>query len=176
MITANWSIISNEGSFEKKKDNGYLVFSQNGTFSVIYYKGEEEARVDFYSEKSNSTDKKSVCECKITTRSGADRTKKSFDDITTENVWDIVATFFDYCDLEKSDKNVVDKFLMGFSKSIKGVLKSEEKDQLPPSFKVFSKYIKDWSNNIKLKTKSDTEEYDFSKIIEKFVSYYKSSN
>jgi len=53
MVTANWAIISNEGSFEKKEENGYLVFSKNGTFSIIYNKKgvKEEARIEFYSSK-----------------------------------------------------------------------------------------------------------------------------
>ena len=38
MVTANWSIVSNESSFEKKEESGYLVFSKNGTFSIIYNK------------------------------------------------------------------------------------------------------------------------------------------
>lgn len=176
MVTTNWMIINNEASFEKKKDYGYLVFNQKGTFSVIYYKGEEEARIDFYSDKSESTDKKSVCECKITTPSGSDRIKKGFPDITGDNVWEIITTFFDYCDLEKSEKMVVDKFLMGFSKSIKEVLKSEDKDQLSPSFKMFIKYMDSWTKNSNIKSIGDEEEYDFKKIIEKFITYYKSKN
>ena len=53
MVTSNWSIISNESSFEKKDDNGYLVFSKEGTFSIIYKKKsvQEESRMDFYSKK-----------------------------------------------------------------------------------------------------------------------------
>jgi hypothetical protein len=177
MVTANWAIISNEGSFEKKEENGYLVFSKNGTFSIIYNKKgvKEEARIEFYSSKENSTDKKSVCECKITTSAGLDRVKKGFPDITTENIWDIVVVFFDYCDLEKIDKNSVDRFMMGFTKSIKDVNKSEEKDQLSPSFKVFYKYINDMGKNSSNIPDVSTEEYNFMDIVNKFVTYMKSN-
>lgn len=177
MVTTNWAIISNEGSFDKKEENGYLVFSKNGTFSIIYNKknDKEEARIEFYSSKEYSTDKKSLCECKITTSSGSDRIKKGFSDITTKNIWDILVAFFDYSDLEKIDKNSVDRFMMGFAKSIKEVNKSDEKDQLSPSFKVFYKYLSDWvkkSDNIPPVT---TDEYNFIDIVNKFVTYFKSN-
>jgi len=177
MVTTNWAIISNESSFEKKEENGYLVFSKNGTFSIIYNKKgiKEEARIDFYSGKENSADKKSVCECKITTALGSDRVKKGFPDITPDNMWDILVSFFDYCDLEKIDKNAVDRFMMGFTKSIKEVNKSEEKDQLSPSFKVFYKYLNDWSKKSKAITPVTTDEYNFMDIVNKFVSYFKSN-
>ena len=165
MVTANWAIISNESSFEKKDENGYLVFSKNGTFSIIYRKKKEneEARIEFYSSKENSTDKKSVCECKITTTSGSD------------SMWDILVTFFDYSDLEKIDKNAVDVFMMGFTKSIKEVNKSDEKDQLSPSFKVFYKYLSEWSKKSKEIPPVTTDEYNFIDIVNKFASYFKSN-
>ena len=177
MVTANWAIISNESSFEKKDENGYLVFSKNGTFSIIYRKKKEneEARIEFYSSKENSTDKKSVCECKITTTSGSDRVKKGFPDITPDNMWDILVTFFDYSDLEKIDKNAVDVFMMGFTKSIKEVNKSDEKDQLSPSFKVFYKYLSEWSKKSKEIPPVTTDEYNFIDIVNKFASYFKSN-
>jgi hypothetical protein len=177
MVTANWSIISNESSFDKKEESGYLVFSKNGTFSIIYKKkkDKEESRIEFYSGKENSTDKKSVCECKITTDAGTDRVKKGFADITPDNMWDILVTFFDYSDLEKIDKNSVDRFMMGFAKSIKEVNKSEEKDQLSPSFKVFYKYLTEWSNKSKNIPPVTTDEYNFMDIVNKFVTYFKSN-
>lgn len=174
MVTSNWSIISNEGSFDKKDGDGYLVFSKEGTFSIIYKKKGEESRIEFYSDKQYSSDKRSVCECKIITSSGNDRIKKSFDDITQENVWEIISTFFDYCDLEKSEKSEVDKFLMGFSKSIKEVNRSEEKDQLSPSFSIFYKFLNATVNNNSEIPKVDHEEYNFSDIVRKFLSYLKS--
>jgi hypothetical protein len=177
MITANWSIISNESSFEKKVESGYLVFSKNGTFSIIYKKNKdkEESRIEFYSSKENSTDKKSVCECKITTDAGVDRVRKGFGDITPDNMWDILVTFFDYSDLEKIDKNSVDRFMMGFTKSIKEVNKSEDKDQLSPSFKIFYKYLSDWSTKSKNIPPVTTDEYDFMDIVNKFTTYFKSN-
>jgi hypothetical protein len=174
MVTTNWSIISNEGSFEKKEDNGYLVFNKNGVFSIIYNKKGEEARIEFYTNKENSSDKKSVCECKITTTSGADRSKKGFGDITPQNVIDIIVTFFDYSDLEKAEKNSIDKFLMGFTKSIKDVLKSEEKDQIPASFNVFVKYLNEISKKSQI-PKLDLDNYDFTTIVSQFISYLKSN-
>jgi len=177
MVTANWSIVSNESSFEKKEESGYLVFSKNGTFSIIYNKKDpkEEARIDFYSDKENSTDKRSLCECKIITISGSDRVKKGFSDITPENIWNILSIFFDYCDVEKMKKNSVDKFLMGFTKSIKEVHKSEEKDQLAPSFKMFSKYLNEWTKKSSGNPQVSQDNYSFIDIIKKFIEYFKSN-
>jgi hypothetical protein len=175
MATANWSIVSNESSFEKKENNGYLVFSKAGTFSIIYIKGDEESRLEFYNDKQYSSDKKSVCECKIITTSGTDRVKKGFSDITPENVWDIVSTFFDYSNLEKMEKNDVDRFIMGFSKSIKEVKESEEKDQLPPSFNIFHKYLMSAINKSGDIPKIENENYDFRDIISKFISHLKNN-
>ena len=170
MVTANWTIVSNEGSFEKKENSGYLVFNKNGIFSILYKKDKEESRIDFYSNKENSKDKKSICECKITDISGEDRINRGYQDITPDNVWDIMIDFFDYSDLEKSDKNQVNKFLMGFTKSINDVLKSDESDQLPPSFNVFVKYLNDWSKKSKVPS-IDNDDYNFDSIIRKFISY-----
>jgi len=177
MVTSNWSIISNESSFEKKDDNGYLVFSKEGTFSIIYKKKslQEESRIDFYSSKENSSDKKSICECKITTTSGMDRVKTGFPDITEKNIWEIISLFFDYSDIEKSEKNSYDIFLMGFSKSIKEVQISEEKDQLSPSFIMFCKYLKDGvkkSGDPKIPQKH----YNLMSAVKKFIENFNSSN
>lgn len=175
MVTTNWAIISNEGSFEKKEYNGYLVFNKSNIFSIIYKKKEEESRIDFYTNKENSNDKKSLCECKITDSSGKDRTIKGYTDINPDNVLDILIDFFDYSDLEKSDNNRVDIFLMGFTKSIKAVLKSEEKDQLPPSFNIFMKYLKDISGK-SMDPSVDKEDYSFMNIVKKFITYMKSNS
>jgi hypothetical protein len=176
MVTSNWSIVSNESSFEKKDENGYLVFSKDGTFSIIYKKKgvQEESRIEFYSDKEYSTDKKSICECKITTTSGSDRVRKGFTDINDKNVWEIISVFFDYSDIEKSPKNSADVFLMGFSKSIKEVNKSEEKDQLSPSFLVFYKYLMDWSKKSDNIPPVKTDEYNFIDLVNKFLSYFRS--
>lgn len=176
MLTANWSIVSNESSFEKKEENGYLVFSKNGTLSVIYKKKgkNEEARIEFYSNKENSTDKKSICECKITTLTGEDRIKKGFSDINLNNVGDILATFFDYADLEKIEKNSVDRFLMGFSKCMKEIVKTSESDQLSPSFNMFRKYIDEWAKKSNDQPVVSQDKYDFLEIVKKFIAYFKS--
>ncbi len=173
MVTTNWSIVSNEGSFEDKEGNGYLVFNRDGIFSIIYKKEGEEARIEFYINKEKSTDKKSVCECKIIKSTGKDKINHGYSDVTPDNVWDILVDFFDYSDLEKIDKNEVDRFLMGFTKSIKAVLKTDEEDQLPPSFKIFVKYINDWTNKSE-EPSIDSDDYDFKNIINKFISYMKS--
>lgn len=177
MVTADWSIVSNESSFDKKPENGYLVFSKEGTFSIIYKNKSsgEESRMEFFASKENSSNKKSICECKIITNSGSDRVKKLFDDITNDNIWDIVSVFFNYCDLEKIEKNEVDKFLMGFSKAIKEVQKSEEKDLLPPSFNMFYKYLTDTTKNTLEPNKIDSDNYDFTDIVNKFLSYFKNN-
>ena len=62
---------------------------------------------------------------------------------------------------------------MGFTKSIKAVLKTDEEDQLPPSFKIFIKYINDWTNKSE-DPSIDVDNYDFKNIINKFISYMKS--
>lgn len=174
MITTNWSIVSNEGSFEKKEDNGYLVFNKDGIFSILYNKKGEESRIEFYTNKEKSSDKKSVCECKITTSAGSDRSKKGFDDVNMNNIGDIIVTFFDYCDLEKSEKNTIEKFLMGFTKSIRDVIKSDDKDQLPPSFNMFVKYLNEIAKNSD-SLKLDSDDYDFSNIVNRFINYLKST-
>ncbi len=174
MVTSNWSIISNESSFEKKDDNGYLVFSKEGTFSIIYKKKsvQEESRMDFYSKKENSTDKKSICECKITTSSGMDRVKTGFPDINEKNIWEIIALFFDYSDIDKAKENSYDIFLMGFSKSIKEVQNSEEKDQLAPSFIIFCKCLKD---AVKRSGEPNipSKHYNLKNAVKKFVDNFK---
>ena len=152
-----------------------LVINKSNIFSIIYKKKEEESRIDFYTNKENSNDKKSLCECKITDSSGKDRTIKGYTDINPDNVLDILIDFFDYSDLEKSDNNRVDIFLMGFTKSIKAVLKSEEKDQLPPSFNIFMKYLKDISGK-SMDPSVDKEDYSFMNIVKKFITYMKSNS
>jgi hypothetical protein len=141
-ITSNWFIVGDESSFDKKDQGGYLVFNQKGNFTVVYKKDDiEEARMDFYVSKESSPDKKSLCTLNIVTNEGKDRAKKFFDDVTFDNTLEILSAFFDYCDLEKASKEVIDKFLIGMSKSVKNVLKDDNADQLPASFKAFVTYL-----------------------------------
>jgi len=179
-ITANWFIVDGEGSFEKKEQSGFFVFNRIGTFSIIYNKKEseaEEARIDFYNTKENSKDKKTICECKIVTKGGEERTVRKFTDVTPDNVWEIITSFFDYCDLENSEKEVTDRFLLGFSKTIKEVLKFESSDQLPSSFKAFYKYILEWSkkSNTNIEIKATNNNYDLLELIKKFMENFKKS-
>ncbi len=173
-VTTNWYVISNEASFDKTKGNGYMVFNQEGTMSIVYIKpkDDEEARLDFYFSKEKSSDKKSICQCKVITNDGKIRISKNFDDVTAENVWDITSNFFDYCDLEKVEKSVRDKFLMGFSKIIKDIFKGET-ERIPGSFKTYLNYIKEWSN--KSIDKVDSDNYDFLEMLKEFISYFKKS-
>jgi hypothetical protein len=177
-ITANWFIIDGEGSFEKKEQSGFFVFNRVGTFSIIYNKkasDSEEARIDFYTSKENSKDKNTICECKIVTKSGEERTVRKFTDITPENVWEIITSFFDYCDLEKSEKEVTDRFLLGFSKTLKEVLKFESSDQLPSAFKTFYKFISEWSkkSDPKIEIKATSNNYELLDLIKRFMSNFK---
>lgn len=177
-VTTNWYIVANEASFDKIKGNGYMVFSQEGIMSIVYIKpkGEEEAILDFYFDKEKSQDKKSICSCKIVTTAGKTRSSKNFDDVTTDNVWDITSTFFDYCDLEKSEKSIRDKFMMGYSKTIKDIFKGDT-ERIPGSFKTYLTYMKEWSKksmeNVSLDKSEDN--YDFKEMIKEFVAFFKKS-
>jgi hypothetical protein len=175
-VTTNWYIVSNEASFDKMKGNGYMIFNHEGTLSIIYIKpkDEEEARLDFYFSKDKSNDKKSICECKVISIDGKVRISKKFDDVTINNVWDITALFFDYCDLEKVDKSVRNKFLMGFSKIIKDIFKGET-ERIPASFKTYFNYTKEWSKKSMNSLEFDKNNYDFFDMIKEFMNFFKKS-
>jgi hypothetical protein len=176
-ITSNWFIISDEGSFDKKDEGGYLVFNQNGLFSILYKKkntDSEEARIDFYVSKESSPDSKSICDCQIINKSGDTISRKTFEDVNSSNIFEIVAVFFDYSDLEDVSKDEADRFILGLSKSIIEVYKSKYSDQLPSSFKAFFKYISDSSNNPDEEIKIDeVDNSEFVVLIEKFIKYFK---
>ena len=174
LVTTNWIIVSNEGDLDKEENNGYLIFNNNGIFSIIYKKNKEESRLDFYNSKEDSTDKKSICDCRIISSSGKDSIYKGFQDINTGNFWDILISFLDYSDVEKLEKNKIDKFLMGFTKSIMEVEKGDERDQLPSSFKLFVKILKDWASKKSNKVNLDPEDYEFTNIINKFLDHVRS--
>jgi hypothetical protein len=141
-ITSNWFIVGGESSFDKKDQGGYLVFNQKGNFTIVYKKDEtEESRMDFYVSKESSPDRKSLCTLNIVTNEGKDIAKKFFDDVTFDNTLEILSSFFDYCDLEKASKETIDKFLIGMAKAVKEVLKDDDADQLPASFKAFVTYL-----------------------------------
>lgn len=178
MITANWSLVYREGSFEKKSGYGFFIFKQNGEFSIVYSKPEEaeqeESRIDFYTSPEASPDKKSVCLVRIIAKDGKNKAEKSFSDITKDNLWDIISLFFDYSDLEKIQKSEIDRFLMGFSKGIKEILKSDKAEELPPSFKAFVKTLKNsLTGQINLKLSNSSEKTKFESIIKSFVQNFK---
>ena len=170
-ITSNWFIVGDESSFDKKEQSGYLVFSQNGNFTIVYKKDDiEEARLDFYVSKEASPDKNSLCSLTIVTNEGKDRAKKFFDDVTFENSLEILSVFFDYCDLEKASKEVIDKFLMGMSKAVKNVPKDDNADQLPSSFKAFVTYLERLSSGSNHKEQS--QDLELKDLIIKFLDLF----
>jgi hypothetical protein len=177
-ITSNWFIINNESSFDKREEGGYLVFNQKGNFTILYTKkdsDDEEARIEFYPSKTASPDKKSMCVVKITTRSGGDRVKKSFEEISLNNSIEILAMFLDYSDLEKSDKEVSDRFIMGLSKAMKEVTESDSSDQLPSTYKAFISFLKQISNKSdqEIESLSSDESMKLEEIIVKFLNFFK---
>jgi hypothetical protein len=171
-ITANWSIVTDESSFTKKPEGGYFVFNQKGNFVISYMKNEEEARLNFFFSKDMSPDKKSLCECSIIKNDGKTRNNKLFQDIKKDNIWEIISVFFDYCDLEKSDKNVIERFLMGFSKGLIEIMKHDEKDNLPSSFKYFYNIIADMIKENKNLDTSKEKDIKIVEIIKDFAKYF----
>lgn len=177
-VTTNWYIVANEASFDKIKGNGYMLFTQQGIMSIVYIKPkvEEEVRLDFYFDSKKSPDKKSICVCKIIANNGKVRSIKNFNDITLNNVWEITSDFFDFCDLEKSEKSIRDKFMMGYSKTIKDIFK-ENLERMPGSFKTYFNYLKEWTKkpitNLGLDKKKDN--YNFEEMIKEFIGFLKKS-
>jgi hypothetical protein len=178
MITANWSLVYNEGSFEKKAGYGFFIFNQSGNFSIVYSKPveveEEESRIDFYPSLESSPDKKSLYIIRIVAKDGKNRTEKGFKEITKENIWEVLSLFFDYSDLEKIPKSEVDRFLMGFSKGIKDIFKSDKLDEAPSSFKAFQKILKSSLNDTSsLDLGADEQSNKLENIIKSFVQYFR---
>lgn len=170
-ITANWSVINDESSFEKKPEGGYFVFSQKGNFLVTYTREKEECVLDFFFSKESSPNRKSLCECRIVDESGKTKENKYFEDINKDNVWEIISLFFDYCDLEKSEKNVVERFLMGFSKGLVEINKNEYKENLPSSVKYFYNLITEKSKiNIDF-LNGEKSKIKIVNIIKEFIKY-----
>lgn len=173
-VTANWFIVSNESTFDKKEGGGYFIFNQKGIFTIAYKKPgvEEEGRLDFYVSKESSPSK-CLCQCKIIDKKGTTVASKNFEDITAESVWDILALFFDYCDIEKSSKEESERFMLGLAKSLKNVLKDDSSDQLPSSFLAFEKLINDGAKladpKIKLDLKKDN--FKFEEIVLGFIKF-----
>lgn len=176
-ITANWYAISDEASFEKKEGSGYFLFNQGGIFSILYSKpNNEEARIDFYISKESSPDSKSLCSCKIIDGKGEVTENKKFQDISKENIWDMLSLFFDYCDLENVEKEVIDRFLLGFSKSLKVIFAHDSKDKLPSSFKSFSKLIEETcKQSTDLKDSELDYQHKILKILKSFIKFYNKS-
>lgn len=171
-ITANWSIVTDESSFTKKQEGGYFVFNQKGNFIISYVKDGEEARLNFFFSKDLSPDKKSLCECSIVKNDGQTKIKKLFQDIKNDNIWEIVSLFFDYCDLEKSNKNVIERFLMGFSKGLIEIMKHDEKDNLPSSLKHFYNLVSDQIKDNKNIDTSKEKDMKIVEVIKDFAKYF----
>jgi hypothetical protein len=178
MITANWSLIHGEGSFEKEPGYGFFIFSQNGNFSVVYSKidqnGDEESRIDFYPSAESSPDKKSVCAVRIVAKDGKNRAEKSFKEIDSKNIWDIISLFFDYSDLEKIEKSETDRFLMGFSKGMKNIMNDDKSEEVPSSFKAIFKLLKNAiSNSPSIELGSDSQSNKLEDLVKSFIRYFK---
>jgi len=170
-ITSNWFIVGDESSFDKKDQGGYLVFNQNGNFTIVYKKDDtEESRLDFYVSKESSPDKNSLCSLNIVTNEGKDRVKKFFEDVTLENTLEILSVFFDYCDLEQANKEVIDRFLIGMSKAVKNVLKDDNSDQLPSSFKAFITYLERLSSGSN--QESESQDLELKDLLIKFLDLF----
>jgi hypothetical protein len=179
-VTSNWFLIHDEGSFQKKEEGGYLVFNQKGNFTIVYKKKnseEEESRLEFFVSKEASPDKKSLCQCTIISKDGKTTAKKVFDNIDAVSILEILAIFFDYSDIEKENKEEADRFILGMSKSLKALVKSEYADQLPASFKALVKYTKEGSekSNPNIKINSESDKFKFEELITRFIEFFKKS-
>lgn len=173
-ITANWQAISNEASFDKKIGSGYFIFNESGVFSVVYSKsGEEESRLDFYVSKEASSDGNTLCSCKILNKDGKVVESKKFQEINGDTIWHILSLFFDYSDLEKEEKSVVDRFLLGFTKSLKVIFAHDSEESLPSSFRSFSKQIQKYC---KESPKLEDSELDYKhkilRLLKDFINFY----
>ena len=172
-VTSHWKLVSEESGISKDEGFGYLIFNQSGVFSIVYSKKneKEESRIDFYVSKESSPDKKSLCKVCIIDRKGKENSKKNFYEINDETIWEIICLFFDYSDLESISKNEREKFLIGFTKSIKAVYNSEKNDQLPSSFKSFFVLISDWCNSRdrKIEDKEYPRDLEIVNIVNKFI-------
>ncbi len=172
-VTSHWKVVSEESGISKDEGFGYLIFNQSGVFSIVYSKKneKEESRIDFYVSKESSPDKKSLCKVCIIDRRGKETFKKNFYEIDEDTIWEIICLFFDYSDLERISKNERQKFLIGFTKSIKAVYNSEKNDQLPSSFKSFFNLISDWckSKDKKIGDKEYPQDLEIVNIVNKFI-------
>lgn len=179
LITANWCLVTDQNSVEKKEGNGALLYRPKGNFDVRYIVPESGNTVllKFYYSKESSFTKESVCSCIILNSEGKNIFTENYSDINIDNFFNIIATFFDSCDLEKGKRSDNDKFLMGFTNSIKAAIKKDDDvNRLPSSFIIFNKCISDFTSSLnKIENKLDKSDYDFSDLIKQFVNYYKNT-
>lgn len=179
LITANWCLVTDQNSVEKKGGNGALLYRPKGNFDVRYIVPESGSNVilKFYYSKESSFDKESVCSCVILDKGGKNIFTENYSDINLDNLFNIVATFFDSCDLEKAKRSDNDKFLMGLTNSIKAAIeKDDDTNRLPSSFITFNKCISDFTSSVdNIENKLDKSNYDFSDLIKQFVNYYKNT-
>jgi hypothetical protein len=173
-VTSNWFIINGESGFPKKVEGGFLVLHNSGSFSITYKKSkDEEAKIVFYNSSEDSENKKTSVSCQILGSNEDDvKERKDFDSIDSSNFIEILCVFFDYCDLEKAPKEQGQRFMMGLSKSLKALMKSDEKSALPSSFKAFYNYIEKSKSKEEIKSEPSDDYYDFIKIVEDFFKYH----
>jgi hypothetical protein len=179
LVTANWCLVTDQNSVEKKEGNGALLYRPKGNFDIRYIVpgSKNSVLLKFYYSKESSFTKESVCSCIILNSEGKNIFTENYSDINLDNFFNIIATFFDSCDLEKTKKGDNDKFLMGLAKSIKNAIeKNDDTNKLPSSFIVFNKCISDFSSSLnKIEKKLDKDHYEFSDLIKQFVNYYKNT-
>lgn len=177
-VTSNWFIVDNESSFDKKEEGVYIILNQNGNLSLLYKKKDsegDEVRAEFYNSKDASQDKRTICDIKIISREGKDRSKKSFQDINPDTTIDILSVFFDYCDLENCPKEICDRFIMGASKSMKEVSEVVDSDRIPPSYRAFINFIKNISKSKKkseLRNQLDLDSTSLESLLIKFMDLF----
>jgi hypothetical protein len=172
-ITSNWFLASGESGFPKKVEGGFLVLENSGTFSISYKKNHEyEAKIIFYNSHKDSEDKKTFVSCQILDTKENIKKKKDFSSVNHFNFIEILCVFFDYCDIEKAPKEQEQRFMIGLSKSLKALMKSDEKSSLPSSFKAFYNYIEKSKSKGEIKSDPSEDHYDFIKIVEDFFNYH----
>jgi hypothetical protein len=172
-ITSNWFLINGESGFPKKVEGGFLVLHNSGSFSITYRKNsDEEAKIIFYNSLGDSDNQKTSVSCQILGLREDIKEKKDFNSIDPSNFIEILCVFFDYCDLEKISKEWKQRFMLGLSKSLKALMKSDEKSSLPSSFKAFYNYIEKSKSKKKIKSDSSKDYYNFIKIVEDFFKYH----
>ena len=172
-ITSNWFLITNESGFPKKVGGGFLISHPDGSFSIGYKKNEqEEAQIIFYNSPEDSENGKTSISCRIIDTKEKTIEEENFETVDSSNFVEILSTFFDLCDLEKTDKEKEQMFMIGLSKSLKALMKSDAASGLPSSFKAFYNFIQKLKKEKDLEVDPSEDHYEFVKIIEDFFNYH----